>query len=128
MSAERAHFLLEGVTYVFGTVELCVLGMCLCGMTNLCVFRRVQSRHWSPSHLPSLSQLTKKRILPGAHHCLFSTILCGNFEYFVAYDDDYDVDHDVDDDSDDDDGDGDGDGDDLYAGGVSRFPSSSRDC
>ena len=54
---------------------------------------------------------------------LFSTILCGNFEYFV---DDYDVDYDVDDDSDDDDGDGDGD--DLYAGGVSRFPSSSRDC
>ena len=60
------------------------------------------------------------------HFFLFSTILCGKFEYFVAYDDDYDVDYDVDDDSDDDDGDGDGD--DLYAGGVSRFPSSSRDC
>ena len=27
--------------------------------------------------------------------------MCGNFEYFVAYDDDYDVDYDVDDDSDD---------------------------
>ena len=61
--------------------------------------------------------------------------MCGNFEHFVGYDDEFDVDYDVDNHSDGDDGDGDGndddgdgDGDDLYAGGVSRLPSSSRDC